>query len=76
MGSITRKIGLSLGADICWPICFEEIIRRLDLRIPIEGNEIRIEVERVTIEPFDLRAPCSYSVVLDRLTLWYHTSRE
>ena len=76
LGSMTRKIGLSLGADICWPICFEEIMRRLDLRIPVDGNQTRIEVERVSIEPFDLKAPCSYAVVLDRLTHWYHTSRE
>ena len=37
MAKITRRIGLSLGADICWPICY---------------------------------------VVIDRLTHWYHTSRE
>jgi hypothetical protein len=30
----------------------------------------------VTIEPFDLRQPCSYDVVIDRLTHWFHTSRE
>ena len=23
MADVTRKIGLSLGADICWPICYE-----------------------------------------------------
>ena len=33
MGDVTRKIGLSLGADICWPICYEELVRRLDLQI-------------------------------------------
>ena len=76
MATITRKIGLSLGADICWPICFEQILRRLDLAIPSGSDTIRIEVERVSIEPFDLRAPCSYSVLLDRLTHWYQPSRE
>ncbi len=76
MGTITRRIGLSLGADICWPLLFEEIVRRLDLEIPVGGERIRFEVERVTIEPFDLRQPCRYAVVLDRLTHWYHTSRE
>ena len=25
---MTRNIGLSLGADICWPICFEEILNK------------------------------------------------
>ena len=28
---ITRKIGLSLGADICWPICYEALLDKLDL---------------------------------------------
>src|SRR5689334_6701737 len=76
MANISRKIGLSLGADICWPICYEQIMRELDLSIPWKGDKVRIDVERVSIEPFDLRQPCSYDVVLDRLTHWYHLSRE
>ena len=24
MATVTKRIGLSLGADICWPICFED----------------------------------------------------
>ena len=76
MAKVTRRIGLSLGADICWPICYEEIVRRLDLAIPVGGDTVGFEVERVTIEPFDLRQGCRYDVVLDRLTHWYHTSRE
>src|SRR4051812_27921993 len=76
MANITRKIGLSLGADICWPICYEEILKKLDLTVNVGGDSIRFDIERVSIEPFDLRQPCSYDVVLDRLTHWYHTSRE
>lgn len=76
MAEVTRRIGLSLGADLCWPICFEEILKRLHLAIPFAGDTLRFEVERVTIEPFDLRQPVRYDVVLDRLTHWYHTSRE
>ena len=76
MGNITKTIGLSLGADICWPICYEEIIRRLQLAIPHEGNTVNFQVERVTIEPYSLLQHCKYAVVLDRLTHWYHTSRE
>jgi hypothetical protein len=72
----TRTIGLSLGADICWPICYEELVRRLDLAIPYDGDTLRFHVERVTIEPFNLRQPSRYDVVIDRLTHWYHTSRE
>jgi hypothetical protein len=73
---LTKRIGLSLGADICWPICFEEILRRLDLAIDWRGDTLSFEVERVTIEPFDLKQPVRYDLVIDRLTHWYHTSRE
>jgi hypothetical protein len=76
MANVTRRIGLSLGADICWPICYEEIVKRLSLAIPWQGDTVGIDVERVTIEPFDLRQPCRYDLVIDRLTHWYHTSRE
>jgi hypothetical protein len=76
LAEITKWIGLSLGADICWPICYEEIVRRLKLRLPAGDDVLRFEVERVSIEPFDLRQPCKYDVVIDRLTHWYHTSRE
>jgi hypothetical protein len=76
MANVRRRIGLSLGADVCWPLCYEEILRRLRLEIPWKGDQVSFEVERVSIEPFDLRQPCSYDVVLDRLTHWYHPSRE
>jgi len=76
MATVTRNIGLSLGADICWPLCYEQIMTKLDLAIPHGGDTVKVAVERVTIEPFDLRQPCKYDVVLDRLTHWYHTSRE
>lgn len=76
MAHETRKIGLSLGADICWPACYEEIVRRLDLNLKIGADTVDFAIERVTVEPFDLRQPCNYDVVLDRLTHWFHTSRE
>jgi len=72
----TRKIGLSLGADICWPLCFEQIVDRMQLSIPWAGATVGVEVERLTIEPFDLRQECRYDLVIDRLTHWYHVSRE
>ena len=30
MAEVVRHIGLSLGADLCWPLCFEHMIKRLD----------------------------------------------
>ena len=76
MSGETRRIGLSLGADVCWPICFESILERLRPDIRIAGNRIRITCERVTIEPFNLRQPCRYDVVIDRLSHWYYPTRE
>jgi hypothetical protein len=76
MANKTRRIGLSLGADICWPVCYEELLAQLDLKLKLDGDTVNFEVERVGIEPFDLRQPCQYDVVIDRLTHWYHTSRE
>ncbi len=76
MAKIVRRIGLSLGADICWPICYEALLKELDLEIEHGGDTLTFDVERVFIEPFDLRQPCRYDVVIDRLTHWYHTSRE
>ncbi len=76
MANVVRRIGLSLGADLCWPICFEEILKTLNPQMRIGGDLISFSVDRVTIEPFDIRQPCAYDVVIDRLTHWYHTSRE
>ncbi|MCP3974039.1 MAG: hypothetical protein GY720_06045, partial [bacterium] len=75
MADITRRIGLSLGADLCWPTFYEDIVAQLD-PVVLGGDTIRFDVSRVTIEPYDLRQPVTYDVVLDRLTHWYHTSRE
>jgi hypothetical protein len=57
VADVTRRIGLSLGADLCWPICYEAVLRRLDLALDIDGDTVRFDVDRVTIEPFDLRPP-------------------
>ncbi len=73
----TRLIGLSLGADHCWPACFEEIVKKLDLKLPTpDGDTVEFAVERVKVEPFDLAAKPRYDMVLDRITHWFPTTRE
>ena len=72
----TVNIGLSLGADICWPICYETLLKDLNLNIRHDGQQMKFVSERVTIEPFNLQQPVKYDVVIDRLTHWYSTSRE
>lgn len=72
----TRRIGLSLGADICWPGAYEQLVRNLNLELTLGNEVVDFAVERVKVEPYSLRQPCRYDVVLDRLTHWFHTSRE
>ena len=74
--SSTRKIGLSLGADICWPKCFEDIMAKWEPEFRIGDEKIRFVVDRVTIDPFNLRKRVSYDVVVDRLTHWHANTRE
>ena len=76
MADVTKNIGLSLGADICWPAAYEEIVSRLKLKLPLGTDTVQFAVERVTVEPYNLRQPVKYTMVLDRLTHWFHTSRE
>jgi hypothetical protein len=51
MPSATRHIGLSLGADICWPLAFEQILADAKLDLKIGKDAIRFACERVTLEP-------------------------
>lgn len=72
----TKRIGLSLGADICWAGSYEEILKRLNLRMELGHRVVDLVTERLTVEPYDLKQPVRYDVVIDRLTHWFHTSRE
>lgn len=72
----TRLVGLSLGADICWPACYEELVRRLDLKLPSGADTVQFAVERVAVEPYDLRSKPRYDLVIDRITHWFMTTRE
>lgn len=76
MATKIRRIGLSLGADICWPICYEALLKKLDLAIPDGNDTLKFEVERRQIAPFSMQEACPYDVVIDRLTHWYQHSRE
>ncbi len=76
MAKVTRTIGLSLGADLCWPAAFEALVEELDLTVPVGDDEVSFEVERVTVEPYDLRYRPKYDLVIDRLTHWFPISRE
>lgn len=76
MPETTRLIGLSLGADLCWPAAFEDLLARLDLRLSLGEETIRFATERVRIEPFDLQDKPRYDIVLDRISHWFPLTRE
>ena len=69
-------IGMLLGTEEDWPTAFEHVVRRLQPEISHEGDVHAVDVERITIEPFDLRAKPSYALVIDRLAHWYYVPRE
>jgi hypothetical protein len=69
-------VGLLLGTEEDWPAAFEAIMRRMGPVIDGTGEEHTYEVERVTIEPFDLRDRPRHHFVIDRLAYWYYHPRE
>jgi len=72
----TRRIGLSLGADLCWPACYEEILRRLDLHLDLGDEVVDFAVDRVRRGPYGLRDKPNYDLVIDRITHWFPHTRE
>lgn len=69
-------IGMLLGTEEDWPRAFEGLMQRLDPKIAVGGEKHSFSVERITIEPFNLRAKPRYSLVIDRLAHWYYNPRE
>src|SRR5438309_9090604 len=72
----THLIGLLLGVEEDWPAAFEALLERSNLAVRAGGDTHRFATERVTIEPFNLRAVPRYSLVIDRLGWWYELPRE
>jgi hypothetical protein len=68
-------IGLLLGAEEDWPSAFEAVVDRLGT-ITHRRSKHELVTERVTIEPFDLRARPRHALVIDRLAHWYYVPRE
>jgi hypothetical protein len=72
----THLIGLLLGTEEDWSGAFEAIMRRLSPKIDFKGETHTFDTERITIEPFDLRAEPRHALVIDRLAHWYYVPRE
>lgn len=74
--STTHLLGLMLGNEEDWSGAFEELLRRVDPVLDEGGDRHRFTTERITIEPFNLRARPRYALVIDRLAHWYFVPRE
>ena len=69
-------VGLLLGTETDWPTAYETLLRRLGPVTDGAGEQHTFDVERITIEPFDLRSTPRYELVIDRLAYWYYHPRE
>jgi hypothetical protein len=76
MSDTHHLIGLLLGTEEDWPTAFETITARMGDVVDAAGATHRYDVERITIEPFDLRSQPRYDLVIDRLAYWYYHPRE
>jgi hypothetical protein len=71
-----KKIGLLLSDEDDWPVAFEQLHRRLAPRLDYHGGTLSTDVERIRIHPFNLAAPTTYDLVIDRLAYWHYHPRE
>ncbi len=76
MTDTRHQLGLLLGTENDWPTVFEHLVGRLGRVEDGSGAGHAYDVERITIEPFDLRHTPSYDLVIDRLAYWYYHPRE
>ena len=67
----TKKIGLLLSDEDDWPVAFEQLHARFKPSFAYHGDTLTTEVERIRIHPFNLRAPTTYDLVIDRLAYWH-----
>jgi hypothetical protein len=76
VAATTHLVGLLLGTEQDWPAAFEAIMHRVGTVTDATGSEHSYDIERLTIEPFDLRSKPRHDVVIDRLAYWYYHPRE
>ena len=76
MDETAHLIGMLLGTEEDWPTAFETLVSRLGPIADASGTKHRLTTERITMEPFDLRAKARHDLVVDRLAYWYYLPRE
>src|SRR5579859_5376027 len=75
-GEVRHLVGLLLGTEDDWPRAFEHLVAGLGAVFDGTGRRHVFATERLTIEPFSLRAKPRTDLVIDRLAYWYYHPRE
>jgi len=73
---VRHLVGLLLGTEDDWPRAFEFLLTSLGPVHDDAGRRHVFATERLTIEPFSLRAKPRTDLVIDRLAYWYYHPRE
>ncbi|MCA8920530.1 MAG: hypothetical protein KDD82_01905 [Planctomycetes bacterium] len=76
MTTIKKTIGLLVGDELDWPDAIEGLLEQLGNRFEYKGKTYEVAIRRLRIDPFSLRDPSKYDVVIDRLAYWHFTPRE
>ena len=76
MTTIKKTIGLLVGDELDWPDALESLLEQLGRTFEYQGKTYEVEIRRLRIDPFSLRDPVKYDVVIDRLAYWHFTPRE
>ena len=71
-----KTIGLLVGDEMDWPDALEALWKRFGNEVQYKGKTYEVDVRRIRIDPFSLRDPCKYDLVIDRLAYWHFTPRE
>ena len=75
-GEVRHLVGLLLGTEEDWPRAFEHLAAGVGAVPDPSGRRHTFATERLTIEPFSLRAKPRTDLVIDRLAYWYYHPRE
>ena len=75
-GEVRHLVGLLLGTEDDWPRAFEFLLAGLAPVCDDAGRRHVFDTERLTIEPFSLRAKPRTDLIIDRLAYWYYHPRE
>ena len=73
---VRHLVGLLLGTEEDWPRAFQSFLGLVGPIDDARGRRHVFETERLTIEPFSLRAKPRTDLVIDRLAYWYYHPRE